>query len=366
MIPLVKPMLGPEEKEAVQSVLDSGMLVQGPKVAELEEAFKRASGTVHAIAVNSGTAALHAALYAAGIGTGDEVVTVPFTFAATANAVLMSGATLAFADIEPGSFCIDPSEFERRITKRTKAVLPVDLYGHPFAKAINRIAEDHGITVIEDACQSIGATRDGTAAGKLGDIGAFSLYATKNIIAGEGGVIVTDDASYAERARIFRHHGQGETTRYLYQDLGYNYRMTDVLAAIAVAQMKRLGELTGARQRNAATLSRLLKGIPGLTLPTVARGMTSAFHQYTVRVPAAKRDRLREGLTKAGIGSAIYYPIPLHQHPHFARLGYRPGDFPESERAAAEVISLPVGPHLSEDEVQQVAQALRTVMGGIA
>ena len=240
MIPISKPLIEDEEINAVVDVLKSGMLAQGPKVEEIENQFKALCGTKHAIATSNGTTALHAAVRALGISDGDEVITVPFTFVATANPVLMEGGKIVFVDVRDDDFNIDPSKIEEKITDKTKAIIPVDLYGQPYDyEAVKKIAGKHGLKILEDACQAIGATRNGKTTGQLGDIAAFSLYATKNIATGEGGMITTDSDEMAESVKLFRHHGQSESQRYEYIELGHNYRLTDLAAAIGVEQMKK-------------------------------------------------------------------------------------------------------------------------------
>ncbi|MBN2420735.1 DegT/DnrJ/EryC1/StrS family aminotransferase, partial [Candidatus Woesearchaeota archaeon] len=283
MIPVVKVHIGDEEKKAVMAVLDSGMLAQGPKVKELEEKFAKLCGVKYALAVSSGTAALHAALYAAGIKEGDEVITTPFTFVATANPVLMQGAKLVFADIEPETFNIDPKEVEKKITSKTKAIIAVDLFGHPADyDELNKIAQKHNLTIIGDCCQSVNSELNGKKAGSLAKVSAFSLYATKNIMCGEGGILTTDDEEIYERAKLFRHHGQSDKTRYQYHDLGYNYRMTDIQAAIALAQLEKLEDFTNKRIKNAELLNEGLKNIGGIKIPAKREGAKHVYHQYSV------------------------------------------------------------------------------------
>ena len=365
MIPISKPFIGEEEKAAVLAVLSCGMLAQGPKVKELEEMFCFASGAKYAIATTNGTSALHAALYAAGIKAGDEVITTPFTFVASANPILMQGAKVIFADIDETSFNLSPSAAEEKFTEKTAAIIPIDLYGLPFDEKTNSTAKKAGIKIIEDACQSIGAKRNGISCGCLGDAAAFSLYATKNIMCAEGGMVTTNSEEIAESARRFRHHGQSEKTSYEYFELGYNYRMTDVLAAIAVEQMKRLERIVNARNENAKRLTEGLQGINGVVLPSVPENVTHAFHQYTIRItPDAKasRDVFVQKMKEAGIGVGVYYPRPLHLHPHFSKTGYKKGDFPVSERIAGEVASLPVHPQLLQDDITAIIGAARKIL----
>jgi perosamine synthetase len=364
MIPIAKPLIGEAEKKLVDEVLDSGMLAQGPRVKVLEEKFAALCRTTCAVAVNSGTAGLHAALYAAGIKPGDEVITTPFTFVATANSILMQGARPVFADIDKDTFNISPEAVEKKITPKTKAILAVDLYGQIYDyQAINRIAKKHGLMVIEDACQAVDAEQGGKMAGSIADIGVFSLYPTKNITSGEGGMITTNNSEYAERAKQFRHHGQSENAQYQYHDLGYNYRMSDLHAAIALAQLTRLEDFTKKRISNAKLLTAGLAGIPGIITPALVPGTKHVFHQYTIRVSGFRktRDELVALLRNAGIGCGIYYPQPLHLFPMFKAMGYKPGDFPVAEKAAQEVLSLPVHPSVTEQDIKYIIKTIKSI-----
>lgn len=353
MIPIAKPDIGDEEREAVSEVLDSGMIAEGKRVAEFESAFAEYAGVEHCIAVNSGTAALHVAMLAHGIGKGDEVITTSFSFIATANTIMYTGARPVFVDIEPDTFNIDTSLIEDSITKDTKALMPVHLYGHPAEmKAITEIAEDHDLIIIEDACQAHGATYHGKKVGSFGT-GAFSFYPTKNMTTGEGGMITTNDSEVARKARMIRAHGSQQ--RYLHEMIGYNMRMTDIAAAIGVAQLKKIDRFNSARQKNASLLSEGLKNIPGVTVPTVRNGCEHMFHQYTLRVD--NRDELVTKLNQSGIGTGVYYPIPIHMQPVYIEAGYT-DDLIECEKAAKEVISLPVHPGVSEEDVKQIVKAV--------
>ncbi len=364
-IPISRPLIGREEIAAVNQVLKSGMLAQGPQVATLENKFAQYCGTKYAVAVNSGTAALHAALYALGIHTGDAVITTPFTFVASANPILMQGAKVVFADISAEDFNLDPQAVIKKITPQTKAILPVDLYGQIYNyPALKKIAEKYKLKIIEDACQAIGATYKQKKAGNFGDAAAFSLYATKNIMSGEGGLITTNNANVAELCRRFRHHGQSEKTRYQYWNLGYNYRLTDLAAAIALAQLRKVERFNQKRRAHAQKLIRGLAGIRGLILPQIKNGYTHVFHQFTVRITKdfkLKREALIAHLQKHQIGCGIYYPKPLHLHPHFRRLGYRRNDFPVSEKIAQEVLSLPVHPALTAQNLNYIIQTIKSV-----
>lgn len=363
MIPIAQPSMNEEERDAVLEVLASGALAQGPRVKALEETFARFCGTSYAVAIVNGTAALHTALYALDIQEGDEVITTPFTFVATANAILMQQARLVFADITEDDFNLDPLSVAQKITPRTKAILPVDLYGQPYrVQEINALAKQHGAVIVEDACQAIGATYKNKKTGALGDVGVFSLYATKNIMCGEGGMLVTDNKEAAERAKRFRHHGQDENKRYEYGDLGYNYRMTDLAAAIALVQLKKADSLNEKRRANAQRLNEGLSSLPGIITPTVRENNTHVFHQYTIRITPAcpvTRDALANHLKSKEIGCGVYYPKPLHLHPHFMRLGFKPGDFPVAERMAQEVLALPVHPGVTQDNIDYIIKTIQ-------
>jgi len=354
MIPIAKPLLGKEEIDAVTEVLKSGMIAQGPKVEEFELAFSEYTGSEYAAAVNSGTAALHIALLAHGIGKEDEVITSPFSFIATANSILYTGAKPVFADIEPDTFNIDPERIKEKITSRTRAIMPVHLYGHPAdMKAIMEIADDNKLIVIEDACQSHGAECLGKKVGSFGT-GAFSFYPTKNMTTSEGGMLTTDEKEIAEKAKMIRAHGS--KIRYLHEMLGFNLRMTDIAAAIGLVQLGKLNKFTEARQRNAEMLSAGLKGLSGLVPAITKAGCTHVFHQYTVR--AEKRDQLAAFLKERDIGTGVHYPTPIHKQPYYKELGYR-DSMPVSEKAVEEVLSLPVHPAVSGADIQRIIDATR-------
>jgi perosamine synthetase len=366
VITIAQPILGSEEIAAVNAVLESGMLAQGPKVAELEAAFAKYCGTAYAVAVNSGTAALHAALYAAGVGEGDEVITVPYSFIATINPIFMVGATPVLVDIDPVTFNMDVKQVEAAITSKTKAIIPVHLYGQTAdMDELQALADKHGLKIIEDACQAIGADYKGKKAGNLGDLGCFSLYATKNIMCGEGGVVTTNDEQYATLMKQFRQHGM--SAQYEYVDVGYNYRLSDLHAAIAVEQVKKVDSFNDARKANAKLLDEGLQDIKGLILPAIAADRTHVFHQYTIRVTAdfpVGRQDLVSKLKERGIIAGVYYPKPLTAFAHIAKLGYKAGDFPVTEQIAAEVVSLPVHPKVSAEDVETIVQAVKDIASG--
>lgn len=348
-IPISAPFIGEEEKKAVLAVLESGMLVQGPRVAELEARFARLCGTRHAVATSSGTTALYLALLANGVGPGDEVITSPFTFVASVNAILYTGARPIFADIDEATFNIGPEQIEAAFTPRTKAIMPVHLYGlMADMDPIVAIAERHGLAVVEDAAQAVGATYRDRSAGSFGT-GCFSLYATKNAMAGEGGIVTTDDDTVADRVRLLRSHGMRQ--RYQYETLGYNFRLSDLHAAIGVAQMDRVAEFTEARERNAAYLSQTITSV---RTPSSPSGRRHVWHQYTIRVSHMDRDEAVRRLTEAGVGTGIFYPAPVTAFPH-VRAVTGGADVPVAERIAREVISLPVHPRLRDEDLQRIA-----------
>ncbi|MDK2982085.1 MAG: perosamine synthetase [Chloroflexota bacterium] len=356
MISIAKPVIGEEEKKAVLEVLDSGILAQGPRVAAFEKAFAEACGVKHAVATTSGTTALYLSLLANGIGEGDEVITSPFTFIASANSVLYVGAKPVFVDIDPRTFNIDASQIEAAITPKTKAIMPVHLYGMTAdMDAIMAIAKKHNLLVIEDAAQAHTAKFNGKCAGSFGT-GAFSLYPTKNMTSAEGGMVTTNDDAVAEEARVLRNHGMRR--RYYHDELGYNLRMTDVHAAIGLAQLGKLAGFNAKRRENAAYYDANLKGV---TTPYVPKECEHIYHQYTIRVPDGKRDALRDYLKENEIGSEIYYPLPINQQGFYEEM-FGKLSFPQAEKAAEEVLSLPVHPSLSADDLAFVAAKINEFM----
>ncbi len=366
-VPLVVPEVGDAEIAAVTSVLRSGQLAQGPEVAAFEREFAACVGTAHAVAVNSGTAANHAALEAFGVADGDEVLVTPFTFAATATPIVMQRAIPRFVDIDARTFNLDPAASARAAGPKTRAAVLVDLFGCPVDPAGLAALRARDVRVLEDACQAVGASRDGRFAGALGDAASFSFYATKNIMTGEGGMLTTDDAAVAERARRFRSHGQG--ARYEYLSLGYNYRMTDLAAAIGRVQLSRLEAITRARQANAAYYDAALAELEGVTTPLCPPTVRHAYHQYSVLIDSARtpngadRDAVRATLAERHVGSGVYYPTPLHLHPLFAHYGYGPGDFPVAERVGREILALPIGPQLDRAQLAWAVRSLRAAVG---
>ncbi len=356
MIPVAKPIIGEEEKRAVMAVLDSGQLAQGKVVEEFERTFAEWVGAKHAIATSNGTTALHVALLAHGIGEGDEVITSPFTFIASANSILYTGARPVFVDIEPDTYNIDPTKIEAAITERTKAIMPVHLYGNPAdMRAIMDIAKRHGLAVIEDAAQAHGAKAYGQAVGSFGT-GCFSFYPTKNMTSGEGGMITTNDDEVADLARLLRAHGARE--RYKHEILAFNFRMTDIHAAIGLAQMDKIDVWNMQRRQNAVKLTELLDDV--VVTPVSRDWADHVYHQYTIRIPGGRR-QLSQRLAAQGIGTGVHYPIAVHQQPLYEGRGYL-DSLPISERTAGEVLSLPVHPNVSEDQLMWIATILRNLI----
>lgn len=358
MIPVAKPMIGEEEKRAVMAVLESGQLAQGKVVEEFERAFAGWVGVKHAIATSNGTTALHIALLAHGIGEGDEVITSPFTFIASANSILYTGARPVFVDIEPDTYNIDATKIEAAITERTKAIMPVHLYGNPAdMRAIMAIAERHGLAVIEDAAQAHGAKAYGQPVGSFGT-GCFSFYPTKNMTSGEGGMITTNDDAVADLARLLRAHGARK--RYRHEILAFNFRMTDIHAAIGLAQMGKIDGWNRQRQENAARLSELLGD--RVVTPVTREWAEHVYHQYTVRIPGG-RDDLPDRLALQGIGTGVHYPIAVHQQPMYQERGYS-DSLPVAEQAATEVLSLPVHPGLTQEDIVIISASIRSYYDG--
>jgi len=359
LIPVARPDIGEEEIEAVARVMRSGMIAQGPETELFEEEFSRYTGTKYAIGVNSGTAALHAALAALGIGPGSEVIVPAFTFIATASAVCLCGARPVFVDVDPHTYTIDPTAVEEAVTPSTKAVIAVHLFGHPAEMGLlKQICDDQGVLLVEDCAQAHGAKYEGMKVGTIGDAGCFSFYPTKNMTTGEGGAITTNDAEAAERMRRFISHGQSE--KYLHTEIGYNYRMTDIAASIGRVQLNHLDEMNERRILNAACYDRNISS-PDLALPERAGNVTHVYHQYVVCVDEDapfNRDQLKSCLEKNGIGSAVHYPLALTEQPVFAEMGGS-GRCPVSESLGRRVLSLPVHPGISEKECLEVCRAIQ-------
>lgn len=356
MIPIANPQVGEREKERVLDVLESGRLTDGPVVREFEAEFAAFCGASHGVATTNGTTALHTAFEALGIGAGDVVVTSPFSFIASANAIRFAGATPVFADVDPRTFNLDPRATEEAVRKYdADAILAVHLFGLPAdMRSLQEIADEYGLALIEDAAQAHGAAQAGTRVGSLGDAACFSFYPTKNMTTGEGGMITTDRADVEERAASFINHGRVEgRPSHEHARLGHNYRMTSVLGAIGRVQLERLPGYNEARRSNAARLTEALADVEALTTPLEPSESRHVYHQYTVR--HADRDALQEHLETSGVGAGIYYPVPIHRQPAYE--GHEP-TAPAAERAAREVLSLPVHPQLSEADVEAVIDAV--------
>jgi dTDP-4-amino-4,6-dideoxygalactose transaminase len=358
MIPIARPDIGPEEIAAVTEVLQSGMIAQGKRVKELEDRWAEFVGVKHVIATGNGTLALMAIFSGIGLEPGDEVITVSHTFAATANAILSTGATPVFVDIEPDTYVIDAKKIEKAITPRTRAICPVHLFGLVAdMDMIRAIADRHGLIVVEDACQAHGATFRGRMAGSFGH-GAFSLYATKNMTTAEGGFVTTDDDKLADWLRLYRN--QGMRARYQFEMLGYNFRMTDLAAAIGLAQLAKLPRNTARRGAIAARYDAAFGELP-IGLPITPDGRTHVFHQYTLDVGGA-RDAIVADLREAGVGADIYYPIPVHRQSYIMERGLH-ADLPVTDAAASRTLALPMYPGLTDAEQDQVIDAVTAAVG---
>ncbi len=347
-----------EFERALREILSDGHFVLGPRLRKFEEEFSRYIGVNHTVGVNSGTDALVLSLRALSVGKGDEVITTPFSFYATVEAILLVGARPVFADIDPDTFNLNPEAVENAITPKTKAVLPVHLYGQPARVEEMRYP---GVKVLEDAAQAVGAERKGKKVGSLGDAAAFSFYPTKNLSAlGDAGAITTDDPHIAGRARRFRVHSQ--TDKYVHDDVGYNSRLDEIQAAFLTVKLRYLERWNARRREIASVYTRELKGI--VKVPYVDEGNVHVFHQYTIR--AEKRDDLADYLRRKGIGVSVFYPVPLHlQRVLKEEFGYREGQFPEAERAAKEVLSLPIYPEMEDWQVEYVIESIRGYYGKV-
>ncbi|WDH79810.1 DegT/DnrJ/EryC1/StrS family aminotransferase [Microbacterium esteraromaticum] len=358
-IPPAKPIIGDDERAAVDRVLRSGMVAQGPEVAAFEAEFSAhfVSGRP-SVAVNSGTAGLHLGLLAAGVGPGDEVIVPSFTFAATGNSVALTGGTPVFVDIEPETFTLDPEAVAAAITPRTKGILPVHLYGHPARmRELEKVAAERGVALYEDAAQAHGAALDGRPVGSFGDFAMFSLYPTKNMTSGEGGMVTCATDEIARRVKLLRN--QGMERQYENEIVGFNARMTDIHAAIGRVQLTKVDAWTAQRQANAAFLDANLQGV---VVPPVAEGAVHVYHQYTIRVPEDRDGFVAALKEEHNVGAGVYYPIPNHRLPSLAP--YAPGlELPETERAAREVASLPVHPSLSQADLDRIVAAVNAAAG---
>jgi dTDP-4-amino-4,6-dideoxygalactose transaminase len=365
-IPITTVRLGPEVEQAVLDVIRSGSIAQGPVVKRLEDEFAAMIGVRHVVAVNNGTTALIAAMQVLDLQPGDEVITSPFTFVATLNAVLQAGATVRFADIDPVTFNIDPASVEALVNDRTRALMPVHLYGQcADMVAIDALARRYGLALVEDAAQAHGADVAGRSAGAWG-IGCFSLYATKNLTSGEGGLISTDDDEVADRLRLLRN--QGMRRRYEYEMAGNNYRMTDLQAAVCVPQLAQYDEVVAARQRNAAVLSMGLADAPGVIVPVAMTDRRHVWHQYTIRLAddaAVDRGALVAGLEARGIGCGVYYPRPAFDYDCYrgdSRVVV--DDVPMAVSVAERCLSLPVHQYLTMGELHRVVDAVVEIVSG--
>jgi dTDP-4-amino-4,6-dideoxygalactose transaminase len=367
LIPINLPKIGEEEIEAVVKVLRSGPLTNalgaGPMVTQFEKNFARFAGVKHAVAVNTGTAALHSALVAAGVQQGDEIILPSFTFVATAEAVVMAGGKPVFADIDPETYNISPVEIEKNIPKKTKAIIPVDLYGFSAEiKPIREIATKHGLAVVEDAAQAHGATYAGKPAGVFADAACWSLYASKNMTTGEGGVVTTDNAEVAETLRLIRTHG--EKAKYASLMLGTNYRMSEIQAAIGLVQLEKLPRFVAKRRENAKRLTELLAGSDRLKLPEESEERQHSWYLYTVRLQNAtesERNKIVDELRRKGVGAEVYYVHPVHLMPYY-RESFGERKLPETEKAAKQVFSLPIHPGVTAAQVDYIGKTLLNLL----
>jgi len=361
IIPVARPAIGQEEISAVTEVLESGMLAAGERVSQFEQKFADYCDTTHAIAINNGTAALHAALLALDIGPGDEVIVPTFSFIATATAVSMCGAKPVFVDVDAETYTIDPARIEEHISEKTRAVIGVHLFGQPFdVDAVKKVCESRNLKLVEDAAQAHGAIYNGAKVGGLGHIACFSFYATKNMITGEGGMVTTNDRTLADRVRLIINHGQKE--KYLHTRLGYNYRMTDLAAAIGLVQLKKLDKFNLRRRKNAEYFNANLHA-KGLVLPKIMPGANPVYHQYVVRLTEEfpmDRAGFIDYLKLKGVGSAIHYPIPIHRQPLY-NMETGPDPCPVATRLSGSVLSLPVHPLLDQKELMHICDVINRV-----
>jgi len=347
----------PAVDAAIAEVMESQHFILGPKVEQCEKAIAQYSGCSHAVGVSSGSDALLACLMAEGIGPGDEVITTPYTFFATVGAIARVGATPIFVDIDPATYNLDASQIRDQVTGKTRAIIPVHLYGQMAdMDAVMRVSEERDLVVIEDAAQAIGAERNGRRAGSIGHYGCFSFFPSKNLgAAGDGGMVVTSDAARAERLKTLRAHGS--KPKYHHKIIGGNFRLDAVQAAVVSAKLPHLDDWTAARQRNAKRYDSLFAASKvRIGLPTVAPGR-HIFNQYVIRVP--QRDQLQAVLQRRGVGTEVYYPVTMHQQECFAYLGHATGAFPESERAAKETLAIPVHPELTDEQARYVVDCIR-------
>ncbi len=351
----IKPLRA-EIDAAIAKAIDNCSFCLGPDVVQFEKDFAKYCGAEHCVAFNSGTSAEHVGLMLLGVGQGDEVITTPYTFVATSWAISYVGATPVFVDVDDATMNLDPKLIEEAITPQTKAVLPVHLYGQPFdVDGIREVCQKHNLPLMEDACQAHGAKYKGKTVGGLGEVSCFSFYPGKNLGAfGEGGALVTNNAEFAKRARSLREHGS--TVRYYHDEVGFNYRMEGIQGAVLGIKLKHLAKWTSERQRVAKRYAELLSGTP-LQLPTEPGYAESVWHLYVVR--HAQREELKKHLEANGVGCALHYPLPLHLQKCYEELGYQEGDFPNSEKAASQCLSLPIYPELTDEQIVRVAEVVK-------
>ena len=367
-LPYGRQSIDEDDIQAVVDVLRSDWLTTGPKVGEFERAFAEATGAKEAVAISNGTAALHAAVHAAGIGPGDEVIVTPMTFAASANCIVYQGATPVFADVDPANLLLDPAQVEAKITTKTKAIIAVDYAGQPCDyDALRQLAQAHGLTLIADACHSLGGSYKGRRVGTLADLNTFSLHPVKHITTGEGGVITTDDPELARRMRTFRNHGITTDHRqreaqgswfYEMVDLGYNYRLTDIQCALGISQLKKLPAWIERRQEIAQIYDRAFTAVPTITPLTLQPERSHAYHLYVIQLNLdllrIDRSQIFADLRAAGIGVNVHY-VPVHLHPFYQeRFGTRVGMCPVAEGAYAQILSLPIFPAMTDADVERV------------
>jgi perosamine synthetase len=362
-IPIAKPNFGKEEVIAVKEVLESGLLASGPRTKSFEKEFAEYIGVKHAVAVANGTIALDVALKLLNLSPGDEVITSAFSFIASGNCILFQRAKPVFADIDPRTYNIDPSDVADKITANTKALIPVHMFGQPAKMdALKEIAEDKGIALVEDAAQAHGAKYKGQKTGSLGKMGCFSFYATKNMTVGEGGMITTNDPKLAEKARLLINHGQSR--KYHHDTLGYNYRITELCAAIGSVQLQKLDRFNDKRRENAKLLTQGICKLHGLSEPYVDNCVKHVFHQYVVRVEEGfprDRDELVGYLNGKDIGVAVHYPLPIYRQPLYLKLGYKGTNCPNTEEACRRVLSLPVHPLVDKEDIEYVLKVIKDV-----
>lgn len=377
MIPIAKPIIGDEEIQAVREVLQSGMLAEGKVSREFEKQFADYVGTRHATVTTNGTTALSTALEAMEIQPGDEIITTPFTFIASANTIAMLGAVPVFVDVRLDTYNIDPTLVEKAITDRTRAIMPVHIFGNPCEMdPIMEIAEKHDLMVVEDACQAHGATVDDKMVGSIGHVATFSFYATKNLMTGEGGMITTNDREIYERCLMIKNHGRGPQGGYTHYRIGYNYRMLDIVAALGVVQMERMPDVVRRRRENAKMYDKFLSGTEHCTPQVVLEGMSSGYHVYAPRIDSKKigRDELIQQLRSEGVGSRPVYAIPCHRQETYENISewrwaryvdypdYSSLSFPNSEEIGAKHFEIPVHPGVGEEEMKLVLEVLERIL----